>query len=584
MTSNLDNRKARIAASLGEIKADLVLKNGSYLNIFTNTIEKADIAIANGYVVGFGKYQGETERDISGKVVVPGFIDGHVHLESSIVTPLQYCKAVIPHGTTAVVADPHEIANVCGTAGIDYIIEATKKLPLDVYVMMSSCVPASPFDETGYPITHEDVDNYMKHNRVLGLAEMMNYPGVIYRDNEVLSKIETAMMYNKVIDGHAPGLSGKELNAYATAGVYSDHECTTANEAKEKISRGQWIMVREGTASKNLDALLEVCHEPYCNRVMFVTDDKHPGDLAREGHIDYIIRRAIKAGVEPKMAYRMASYNAAQYFRLLYKGAVAPGYMADLVILDDMEAVKINSVYKAGKLLINNDANYNPVDSNVKKADRNWHIHWDEYALDNKALDSRICDTVRIGEVSAEDFVINKEKEKVIGLVPGEIITLDKGEATRVDVSKDILKLAVIERHHFTGHIGKCYVTGYGLKSGAVATTIAHDSHNIIVVGTNDQDMALAVMRLKEIKGGMVVANDGQIVADLPLPIAGLMCNQDVEEAQAGLDKVKAEARRLGVYDNIDPFMTLSFASLAVIPSLRLTTLGVVDINKFELL
>ena len=230
MTSNLDNRKARIAASLGEIKADLVLKNGSYLNIFTNTIEKADIAIANGYVVGFGKYQGETERDISGKVVVPGFIDGHVHLESSIVTPLQYCKAVIPHGTTAVVADPHEIANVCGTAGIDYIIEATKKLPLDVYVMMSSCVPASPFDETGYPITHEDVDNYMKHNRVLGLAEMMNYPGVIYRDNEVLSKIETAMMYNKVIDGHAPGLSGKELNAYATAGVYSDHECTTANE------------------------------------------------------------------------------------------------------------------------------------------------------------------------------------------------------------------------------------------------------------------------------------------------------------------------------------------------------------------
>lgn len=565
-----EHRKRRIASALGEYKAELVLKNATVFNVFTNEMEQGDLAVNNGYIVGIGDYSGETEIDATGKTIVPGFIDGHMHIESSIVTPAQYSKAVLPHGTTSIVADPHEIANVCGTDGIDYILKTTDNLPLDVYIMVPSCVPATPFDENGYKIGVEEVKQYLKNDRVLGLAEMMNYPGVFARDAEVIEKIKAAMNERKIIDGHAPRLSGKELNAYSTAGVFSDHECTNADEAIEKLKRGQWIMVREGTACKNLEALLPLCAEPYFHRCLFATDDKHPGDLVREGHIDHIIRKAIKLGVDPAIAYRMATINAAVYFRLASVGAVCPGYRADFVVLNDFETVDIDSVYKDGFKVAG-------VREGVK-----WSIEWDNKYL-RAGVKASIRDTINISSVTAKDFII-EEPAKVIGLVKNEILTTDEGEAEAVDIEKDILKLAVVERHHHTGHIGLAYIKGYGLKEGAVATSIAHDSHNIICVGTNDKDMAAAVMAMKKIKGGMVFVKGGKIVESLSLPIGGLMCDLPVEEAQAKMDAVKAAAHEAGVNQYIDPFMTLSFTSLAVVPTLRLTTLGVVDVNEFKLI
>ena len=565
MLKKEEHRKRRIASAIGEYKADLVIKNASIFNVFTAEFEKGDLAVKNGYFVGIGDYEGDEEIDGTGKTIVPGFIDGHLHLESSIVTPLQYGKAVMPHGTTSIVADPHEIANVCGTEGIDYILNATEDIPLDVYLMVPSCVPATSFDESGYTITSAQVKEYLQKDRVLGLAEMMNYPGVFARDFETIEKIKAAHEAGKIVDGHGPGLCGKELNAYVTAGIFSDHECVSVDEGLEKLRRGQWIMIREGTASKNLDALYPLCKEPFYHRCLFVTDDKHPGELNRAGHIDYIIRRAISLGVKPEYAYIMATYNAATYFRLPSLGALCPGYRADFIILDDFENVKINQVYKDGSLVYDSETNSSFV--------------WGE---DYKPKAS-ILNTVNISDVKKEDLSI-EGSQKVIGLVDGEILTTDEGEADGIDIAKDILKMAVVERHHHTGHIGVCYVKGYGLKEGAVATSIAHDSHNLICVGTNEEDMACAIMELKKIKGGMVVVKNGEVQAELSLPIAGLMCDLDVEEAQSKMDAVKEAAYRQGVNPGIDPFMTMSFSSLPVIPSLRLTTLGVVDVNKFQLL
>ncbi len=445
-------------------------------------------------------------------------------------------------------------------------MEASKGLPLDVYLMVPSCVPATPFDESGAEITHEDVDQLLAKPGVIGLAEMMNFPGVLGGSLDVLRKISTATDSKKVVDGHAPGLSSKDLNAYIAAGVRSDHECTTAKEAIEKISLGQWVMIREGTACKNLEALMPLFEKPYCDRCMLVTDDKHPGDLANEGHIDHIVRKAISLGANPVNAYKMASYNAAVYFGLTSNGSISPGYAADFVILDDVNSVKIHSVYKKGKRIDDS------IDSILRSI-----VRANPYVL-------KVSDTVRIREITAGSFKLNKEKEKVIGLVPGEILTTDEGYATDVDVDQDICKLSVIERHHNTGHIGIAFVKGYGLRAGAVATSIAHDSHNVIVAGTDDEDMACAVSRIKEMQGGMVVVKGGEVIAELALPIAGLMCDLDANECEEKLNQVKEAAYLLGVNKNIDPFMTLSFSSLAVIPTLRLTTLGVVDVTKFKLL
>ncbi len=550
----------QISAALGKEKADLVIKNATVLNVFTEQFVVTDIAVKSGVIVGLGTYSGIEEIDATGKTVVPSFIDGHVHLESSIISPQQYSNTVVPHGTTAVVADPHEIANVLGKTGFQYILDASANLPLDVYLMVPSCVPATPFDESGAAINHADVAELLANPRVLGLAEMMNYVGVLAADDDVLQKLNAANKAGKIIDGHAPQLSGKKLNAYVTAGVRSDHECTTAAEAIEKIACGQWVMVREGTAGKNVEALLPLFAKPYCDRCMLVTDDKHAGDLAREGHIDHILRKAIALGASPVNAFKMASYNAATYYGLTNIGAIAAGYAADFVILEDVNTVKIHAVYKQGKR----------VDKAAKAA--------------KQSVDTAVYNTVNMPRVKAADFALKKEKEKVIGFVAGQILTTDEGWATAIDTQKDILKLAVIERHHATGHIGVAFVKGYGLKSGAVATSIAHDSHNLIVVGADDEDMATAANRIKELQGGMVVVAHGKILAELALPIAGLMGDLEPSVCEAALAQVKRAAHALGVDTAIDPVMTLSFASLAVIPTLRLTTKGVVDVTGFTLL
>ncbi len=559
-------REKLIRAALKEEPAELVLKNARYLNVFSNEFLHGDIAVTDGCIAGIGSYSGKIELDLSDKTVVPGFIDGHIHLESAIISPLEFAKAVVQRGTTAVIADPHEIANVLGADGIEYMLQITNGLPVDVFLMVPSCVPATPFDESGAVIGDALTKQYLEQERVLGLAEMMNFPGVIGMDFHALKKIEAAYNVGKPVDGHAPGLSGTALNAYLCAGISTEHECTSLEEALEKLQKGQWIMIREGSASKNLAALLPLLNKQYHARCLFACDDRHPADLTGEGHIDAMIRMSIANGTDPVYAYKAASYNAANCYGLRGRGAIAPGYAADLVILDDIKTVKIHSVYKNGQ-----------------RMDKEILFKWEEAPVDANLLE-KARHTVRLSPVGASDFQLNKPLEKVIGLSPGEILTSDCGEACEVDLKRDILKICVVERHHGSGHIGTAFVKGYGLKSGAVATSIAHDSHNIIVVGTNDRDIAFAVNRIREMQGGIAVVEDGTVLAELALPIAGLMCGLDAETAHDALETLRRTARRLGVSAGVDPFMSLSFLALPVIPKWKLTTLGVVDVEQFRLI
>ena len=565
--------KEKIAEAAGRKKADLVLKNAVVVNVFTETLEKADVAICGDTIVGVGSYEGEEEVDLEGKYLCPGFLDGHIHLESSMLLPGEFEKAVLPHGTTGVFTDPHEIANVCGKAGIDYMIEASDNLPVDVYFMVPSCVPATQFDETGYRIDHKNVKKYLDNERVLGLAEMMNYPGVITCDREVIKKLAAARKKDTIIDGHAPGLTGKQLAAYVTAGAMSDHECSESAEAIEKIRAGQWIMIREGTAGKNLKKLVSLLDDRYYRRCLLVTDDRHPGDLKIEGHIDNIIRKAISLGAKPENVYTAASFNAASYFGRRRTGAIAPGYRADFVILEDRNEVKIDSVYKNGVRM-----------SQHGRLTKECRAMFTNKAEQMKNVDnSGIKDTVHVAKLTAGSLKTPSGEAKVIGVVEGELLTTDCGSASVINVKKDILKLCVAERHHATGHVGVCYVKGYKLKEGAVATSIAHDSHNIIAVGASDDDILLAIRTIERMHGGMAVVNNGRVLAELALPVAGLMCELDVSKAQKKLDGLKSAAYGLGAAKGIDPFMTLSFISLPVIPKLRLTSLGVVDVDKFSI-
>ena len=560
--------KDRILAASGVKKAPLVLKGGQVLNIFTRELETADVAIADGYIVGVGSYEGEEERDVSGMIVCPGFIDGHIHLESSMVSPAEFERAVLPHGTTAVITDPHEIANVAGTEGIDYILDSTENLDLDVYVMLPSCVPAADLEESGAVLEAEDLQPYYSNKRVLGLAEMMNSFGTVRAEKSIVRKLSEAMAERKIIDGHAPGITGKELNAYVTAGVASDHECSAFEEGLEKLKRGQWIMIREGTAAHNLEALSSLCREPYASRCMFVTDDKHPGDLKRIGHIDGIIRKAVSLGADPVTALLMGSCYPAQYFGLKENGAVAPGYKADLVVLSDLHSVAVKQVYKNGKLAAEDGKALHPKESRTKAYDRVFHsFHMNEITRDNFLLE---CPENHL---------------RVICLTPGELLTrLEVQPCSRhldyppgVDPEKDIVKLAVLERHKGTGHKGIGFLKGYGLKRGAVATSVAHDSHNLIVAGVTDRDMAVAAEAVRQAGGGIAVAEEGRLLGLLPLPIGGLMTGETVEAVDEKLEELKALARGLGVGADIDPFMTLSFVSLPVIPEVRLNTCGLVD-------
>lgn len=554
-----------IEVAAGREKADLVIKNATYLNVFSNEFLQGDIAVANGLIAGIGEYEGEKEIDVNGKIVLPGFIDAHIHLESAMVTPSEFAKAVISHGTTTVITDPHEITNVMGLNGIDYMIESTQNLPVDVYFMLPSCVPATAFDESGAGLGYKDIDSYFEHKKVLGLAEMMNYVGVINGDGDVVSKIIASQAHHKKIDGHAPELSGNDLNAYIAAGVYSDHECSTFENALEKLRKGQFIMIREGTAAHNLKALMPLLNQQYYARCMFATDDKHPSDLLYGGHIDYIVKQALKNGADPIVTLKAATHNAARYFLLNNKGAIAPGYLADIVVADNFADFNVEMVFKRGKLIF---------DGEVKE--------FDAPSVD-ETLVEKCHNTFNLDEVTPNSFKADG-KLGLIGLVGGELLTRNLGFADKTDVENDILKIACVERHKNTNHIGVGYVKGYSLKSGAVATSVAHDSHNIITVGCSDTDIAVAVNAIRKAKGGIAVVENGEVKALLELPVAGLMSEEKLETVNEKLEKAKAEAYRLGADKSIDPFMTLSFLSLPVIPSLRITTKGVFDVEKCELL
>ena len=545
-------------------KADLVLKNADYVNVFSNEICHGDIAVAEGLVVGMGEYSGLTEVDVTGRVVVPGFIDAHIHLESSLVSPSSFAEAVIPHGTTTVVTDPHEIANVSGCAGIDYMMAASDGLPLDVHFMLPSCVPSMPFEEGGAVLTWRDINAYFDHPRVLGLAEMMNYPGVVAGDHETIEKIVISQAHHKKIDGHAPGLSGKALNAYMSAGVYSDHECATLEDALEKLRKGQFIMIREGTAAQNLAALQPLLTWQYANRCMFATDDKHPWDLLNKGHMDYICRKAVAAGADPILTVKCASHTAARYFLLNNKGGISPGYLADFAVLDNLHDFNVQMVFKRGRMIYDGgpvSIREPEIDPDIRAAVRN---------------------TFRLPDITPQ--ALRREGSMpLIGMLQGTLLTENLGRAEGVDPDRDIMKLAVAERHHGTGHLAACYVKGSGLRRGAIATSIAHDCHNLIACGADDDSLAMAMNRVKAIQGGIVVVDGGQVVSELPLPIAGLITDKPLTEVNDLLERCKAHAYALGVRSGIDPFMNLSFMSLPVIPSLRLTTLGVFDVDRLTL-
>ncbi len=564
--------KEKIAEAAGRKKADLVLKNAVVVNVFTETLEKADVAICGDTIVGVGSYEGEEEVDLEGKYLCPGFLDGHIHLESSMLLPGEFEKAVLPHGTTGVFTDPHEIANVAGTRGIDFMMEQTKGLTMDVFFMLPSCVPASPMEEAGAVLTARELKPYYGCERVAGLAEVMDAFGTVAARDDVLEKLEDARLNGKRLDGHAPGLSGNLLNAYVTAGIGSDHECSTPEEGIEKISRGQWVMIREGTAARNLEALLPLCKAPFYTRCMFVTDDRHPEGLRSDGHMDAIIRKAVNLGVNPIQAIRMATLHTAQYFGKLQLGAVAPGYHADLVVLSDLEKVKVTDVYKNGK----------KVTSQVFQS-----------SIPVKEIEKKypeILHSFHMETVTPQDLALKREGEKlrVIELIPGEILTrenvvpytVNPGYAKGVDISKDIIKVAVLERHHHTGHIGIGFLKGYGLKEGAVATSVAHDTHNLIVTGVNDEDMALAANTVREQEGGLALVKNGEILGTLPLPVGGLMSLWGAQKAEDTLEELKRTAAALGCKAGIDPFMTLAFISLPVIPCLRLNGLGLIDVQK----
>lgn len=555
-----------------------LLKNGTILNVFTDTLEKSNVLIEDTKIIGVGDY-GDDEADkvidVTGKVLCPGFVDGHIHIESTMLTPWGLANVSLPHGTTTIFADPHEIANVCGVPGIKYMIEMSEGLPLNVNIMLPSCVPATPFDEAGAVLSAEDLEPLYDEERVYGLAEMMNYPGLIGGDPSVVAKVVSAKAKRRAVDGHAPMLRGKELDKYLSYGIGSDHECSDESEAKERISKGQYIMVREGTAAKNLDGLFALFEEPWNHRAILCTDDRHPADLLSEGHIDNVVRRAISKGASPAVAIRMATIQPAQYFGLIGVGAIAPGFRADILVLNDLASVDIKDVFASGALVVEDKA-VKPFDAPVASAE-----------LDSIVRASFHMDKVEPGFLKVDATGV--KTCRVIDVVPGQLLTneaqlpvdFDNGN-NGIDVESDILKLAVIERHHGTGHRGVGYIRGIGLRAGAIAATVSHDSHNLIVIGTNDADMECVANYIREIGGGSAIALNGEIVASMPLPIAGLMTDKPADVIAEENEALRAKVREIGVNDNIEPFMNMAFVSLPVIPSLKMSTQGLVDVDHFS--
>jgi adenine deaminase len=571
----IDTLQRRISIARGIQPADLVLRNTRLVNVCSGECYQADVAVADGLVVGVsapGKgYYGEEERDLEGRWLAPGLIDGHMHIESTMLVLSEFARLVVPRGVTAVMLDPHEFANVMGVEGIRYVLASGRGLPLSAYVMLSSCVPASSFESPNRVLMAEDLLPLLDDERVLGLAEMMNMPGVLQGDEQVLAKIAATRRRGLVVDGHAPGLSALDLNAYATAGVMSDHECTTVEEARERIRLGMWLMIREGSAACNLDALLPLVRELHPPRVFFVTDDRDPLDLTTRGHIDSMVRRAIELGLDPVEAIRLASYNTAQYFRLENRGAIAPGFVADLVVLDDLQSFQVEAVYKDGKLVARSG---------------NLLVEAPTTTFPG------VTGTVHLGEVDLRDLRMpgRPGPVEVIGIEPGQITTkhlreeapLTNGEIV-ADPARDLLKLVVIERHHASGRVGLGLVKGLGLRGGALASSVAHDAHNLVIAGASDKDILYAARTLEEMGGGFACVVDGQVRARVPLPFGGLVSPLPAGELVRQLAALDAAAAELGCSLE-HPCMTLSFLSLSVIPSLKLTDQGLVDVETFTLL
>jgi adenine deaminase len=551
----------RLAVARGDEPADLVVRGGRVLSVFTREWLETDIAIVDGWIAGLGSYEGAEIVDASGRWVVPGFVDAHVHLESSKTLPDEFARLVLPFGTTAVVADPHEIANVLGTDGVHWLLDATAGLPLDVYFMASSCVPASQFESPRRRLSEGDLDALLRRRRVIGLAEMMNFPGVIAGDPAELAKLELASH----VDGHAPGVLGKALQAYAAAGVRSDHEAFTAEEGRERLRAGMWLLIREASAARNLEALLPLVEEFGPHRMAFCTDDREPEHIASDGHINSMVRAAVAFGIRAEDALVMASHHAAAYHRLDHLGALAPGHQADLLVLPDLERFVPEVVLKRGR----------PVEE-IPRAD----------------VPDWLRQTVRVGALGPEVFRIpwgSAESARVIGIIPGQIVTaslvdrpLVRGGEALADPARDLAKIAVVERHLGTGRIGRGFVRGFGLQRGALATTLSHDAHNLVVVGMSDAAMAYAVRRLANIGGGIVVVDGADVLAELPLPVAGILSDAPLDEVVARSRDIVAAAERLGCTVEA-PFQLTAFLALSVIPSLKLTDRGLVDVDRFEL-
>lgn len=558
-----------------------LLKNGTVINVFTGECLREDVLLCDEMIVGVGDYSdvdADEIYDVSGKYLCPGFIDGHIHIESSMLTPLEFARVSVPHGTTSIFADPHEIANVCGTDGIRYMLEASEGLPMTVYLTLPSCVPSTPFDESGAVLPAEALSAFYSHPRVRGLGEVMSYPAVIARDPDLMQKIADAKAHGMTVNGHAPLLSGKALDRYVSAGIYDDHECSSFAEAKERIRKGQWLMIRQGTAARNLSGLMELFQAPWCERCLLVTDDKHPADLLSNGHIDDIIRQAVRNGADPVTGIRMATLHAAQCFGLRQTGAIAPGYTADLLVLSDLSELKVETVFRHGTAVAAHGV-LTESGSSMKPA-----------AIP-AALSETVRNSFRLAPLSAEDFHIpanGVRNCRVIGLLKDQLLTeerclsVDFDRANGTDPARDLLKIAVCERHHGTGHRFVGLIQGAGLKRGAVASSVSHDAHNLIIIGTNEADMAAAGNRVREMGGGLAAAENGVIAAELPLPLGGLMSDQGAETVAAGNEAVRKAAHALGVPEGTEIFMPMAFLSLPVIPHLKITTTSLVDVDRQE--
>ncbi len=566
----LSEQSHLISVAKGESPADLILANACVVNVFTGEVEPGNVAIWGGRIAGVGDYRQAREvLDLDGKYLAPGFIDGHTHLESSMLDVAQYARALVPRGTLAAVTDLHEIANVCGLEGMRYVMSCARRLPLELFLMAPSCVPATHLETSGASLDAETLRLVLRWKGVIGLGEVMNFPGVLSGDESVLNKID--LVRGRVADGHAPGVSGKNLSAYIAAGISSDHESVSLDEAKEKLRQGMFIMIREGSSEKNLDALLPLVTDKTYKRCMFVVDDRSCVDLLRDGDIDAVVRKAITRGLDPVRAIQLATINTAEYFRLDRLGAVAPGYQANLIVISDLSRLKLDMVFYRGRLVARGGE---PL-----------------FAV-NKISGRGLANTVSIKSFSVKSLrlMASAETEPVIEIIPGQIVTRKTLKKVKVidgvivpDINGDILKLAVVERHKATGNIGLGLVSGFGLKEGALASSIAHDSHNIIAVGTNDEDIFAAVKEIERLRGGLVAVNDGKVLASLALPIAGLLSDEPLEVVVEKMTKLERVAARLGT-KLPSPFSTLSFLALPVIPELRLTDLGLVDVNEFRLI